>query len=61
MGIHSGSRYHKEKQVLRKEKADAKRAKKQQQREAKRKGMASGDSVNGVEGVGQGPDTNQRR
>ena len=56
---------HLQKEIDRKEKRDAKRARlrerKQQQREAKRKGIASGDSVNGVESVEQHDDINQQR
>jgi hypothetical protein len=56
MGLHSGSRYHKEKQVLRKEKADAKRAQRLERKRAKRT-----DSINAVESNGQHDGINQQR
>jgi hypothetical protein len=56
MGLHSGSRYHKEKQALRKEKADAKRTQRLERRRAKRD-----SGVNGVESVEQHDDINQQR
>jgi ribosome assembly protein YihI (activator of Der GTPase) len=56
---------HLQKEIDRKEKRDQKRAKlrerKQQARAAKRKGIASGDSVDGVENVEQHNDINQQR
>ena len=57
MGLNSGSRYHKEKQVLRKEKADAKREKRMERKREKREAA----DVNGVEGVEQHNDINQQR
>jgi hypothetical protein len=55
------TREHQAKERERRAKAEEKRAKKQQQREAKRKGIPSDDSVNGVESVEQHDDINQQR